>query len=136
MPLWLIAGGLAIGAVGLRSAADDRAEVASAQAEARFKGEVRPFLERYCLGCHGKDKPKGELDLSAFTTAQAVANDLPHWQLVQEQLEAGSMPPAKAKQRPAAEARRAAHCLDRDRAEARGDAQHRRPRASSRAAVE
>ena len=44
---------------------------------------------RYCLGCHGTDKPKGDLDLSVFTTAESVAKDLPRWELVLEQLEAG-----------------------------------------------
>ena len=72
---------------------------------ARFRAEVRPFLETYCLGCHGKDKPKGDMDLGVFTTAESVAKDLPRWDLVLEQLEAGSMPPAKAKPHPTPAAR-------------------------------
>jgi hypothetical protein len=103
-----IAACLALGVAGLRTAADDRPEPASAAVEARFRAEVRPLLEAYCLGCHGKDKPKGDLDLSGFTTAESVARDLPQWELVLEQLEAGSMPPAKAAKRPSAEARGAA----------------------------
>ena len=100
--LLTIAGGLALAAIGLRTAADDRPDAGrrdrrSRPASARRSG---PFLETYCLGCHGKEKPKGDLDLSAFTTAEAVAKDLPRWELVLEQLEAGSMPPAKAKRQP------------------------------------
>ena len=68
---------------------------------------MRPFLETYCLGCHGKEKPKGDLDLSAYTTADAVAKDLAQWELVLEQLKSGTMPPAKAKRHPSDEARRA-----------------------------
>jgi hypothetical protein len=73
--------------------------------ENQFKGIVRPFLESYCLGCHGKEKPKGELDLSAYATADSVAKDLAQWETVLEQLKSGTMPPAKAKQQPAAETR-------------------------------
>jgi hypothetical protein len=68
--------------------------------EHKFRGTVRPFLESYCLGCHGKDEPKGDLDLSAYTTVDAVAKDLVHWELVLEQLKSGTMPPAKVKKRP------------------------------------
>ena len=74
---------LALGAAALRTAAEDRstrreAGPATAPVEARFRAEVGPFLETYCLGCHGKPKPKGDLDLSASTTAESVAKDLSH----------------------------------------------------------
>jgi hypothetical protein len=81
-------------------------EVTPAELEARFREAVRPFLETYCLACHGKEKPKGDLDLSGFTTADSVARDLSQWEAVLEQLGAGSMPPAKAKRQPTGEARR------------------------------
>src|SRR5690349_19555455 len=100
--------GLVLAVVGLRTAADDRsapAEPSAAPVEARFRETVRPFLETHCLRCHGGDKPKGDLDLTPFTTAESVAKDLPRWELVLEQLEAGSMPPAKAMPQPTAEAR-------------------------------
>ena len=45
------------------------------------------------------------MDLGAFTTVESVAKDLPRWDLVLEQLEAGSMPPAKAKTHPTPAAR-------------------------------
>lgn len=79
----------------------------AAPAAVRFRAEIRPFLEAYCIRCHGKDKPKGEMDLSAFTTPESVARDLARWDLVLEQLEAGTMPPAKATRRPDADARKA-----------------------------
>ena len=28
--------------------------------ERRFVGTVRPFIDSYCLDCHGPEKPKGE----------------------------------------------------------------------------
>jgi cytochrome c553 len=73
---------------------------ATLETEKGFREHVRPFLETYCLGCHGADKPKGDLDLSVYTTADSVAKDLAQWETVQEQLKSGTMPPAKAKKRP------------------------------------
>ncbi len=100
--------GLALAVAGLLTAADDpprKPEPSAAPVAERFRETVRPFLETHCLGCHGKDKSEGDLDLSAFTTAESVARDPLRWELVQEQLEAGSMPPAEAKRQPTAEAR-------------------------------
>ena len=73
--------------------------------EARFTSTVRPFVEAHCLGCHGKDKPKGDLDLSAFTTLETVVKGHRQWATVAEALRAQEMPPAKAKRQPTAEAR-------------------------------
>ena len=83
---------------------DSFTKAAGASVEARFRETVRPFLESYCLRCHGAEKPKGDLNLAAFTSAESVAKDLPRWELVLEQLEASSMPPAKAKAQPTAQA--------------------------------
>ncbi len=72
-----------------------------------FRESVRPFVATYCLGCHGSEGPKGDLDLSVYTTVESVAKDLPQWEAILEQLEAKLMPPAKAKVHPNAEQRRA-----------------------------
>jgi hypothetical protein len=69
--------------------------------EKTFRDEIRPFLENYCVSCHGGEKPKSDLDLSVYPSVASVAADLKRWDLVVEQLEAGTMPPAKAKKRPA-----------------------------------
>jgi hypothetical protein len=101
----------------LRSLASDHADdqlakaaptpiPATAPVDVRFQDTVRPFLDSYCLGCHGKDKPKGDLDLSVYATADSVAKDLAQWEMVLEQLKGGTMPPAKAKKHPSDEARR------------------------------
>ncbi len=70
--------------------------------EQKFRGAVVPFLDTYCLRCHSTNKPKGDLDLSAYKTVNSVAADLTRWELVLKQLEAKSMPPAKAKRHPTA----------------------------------
>ena len=57
-----------------------------------FGEVVTPFLGTYCVGCHGKDKPKGDLDLSGFTTADAWSRDLATLQAVLDQIKGGTMP--------------------------------------------
>ncbi|HZL35309.1 MAG TPA: DUF1592 domain-containing protein [Tepidisphaeraceae bacterium] len=76
------------------------ADPASAQLERGFSGAVHPFVQTYCITCHGKLKSKGDLDLSAYQTTAAVAGDFKRWQLVLEKLQAGEMPPKKAKKHP------------------------------------
>ena len=49
--------------------------------ERRFDGTVRPFVETYCITCHGKEKPKADFDLSPYATMVAVVRDHEHWEL-------------------------------------------------------
>ncbi len=105
--------GLFLAFAALRTTAADRAagpaaatDPATGLLERRFRDTVHPFIGTYCLECHGKNKPKGDLDLSAYPAAEAVARDYARWETVLEQLQAGSMPPAKAKRHPQAELRR------------------------------
>ena len=86
--------------------ADATTDPAAGLLERRFRETVRPFVGTYCLECHGKNKPKGDLDLSAYPAADAVARDYTRWETVLEQLQAGAMPPVKAKLHPGAELRR------------------------------
>jgi hypothetical protein len=74
--------------------------------ERGFRETMQPFVKAYCHECHGKEKPKRDLDLSAYTDAASVAKDWQRWETVLEQLEAGNMPPAKAKEHPKVEQRR------------------------------
>ncbi len=73
--------------------------------EERFTTRVRPFLKRYCYGCHGPEKHKAALDLSRDATATAVANNLHRWQQVLDRLRAEEMPPERAPRRPGADER-------------------------------
>jgi hypothetical protein len=77
------------------SAADD-------PLEKRFTSRVRPFLDRYCYGCHGPEKHKGALDLSHDSTVTAVANNLRRWEQVLDRLRTEEMPPESAPRRPEA----------------------------------
>src|ERR1041385_2332731 len=64
------------------------AEPTRPELEQRFAGTVRPFLQAYCVSCHGKEKPQAQLDLTAYTSMLSVARDYPHWSLALEKLTA------------------------------------------------
>ncbi len=78
----------------------NNAKVVPAAFEAGFHQTVRPFLETYCVECHGGDKPEAELDLSKITTFAAVKSDPVRWEQVRERISAGEMPPDDAKKHP------------------------------------
>jgi len=71
-----------------------------------FSTTARPFLQTYCVTCHGGDKPKADLDLGAYGSLGAVTNDLARWQLVLDRLTAGDMPPDEARLHPTAAQRK------------------------------
>lgn len=74
---------------------------------AEFQKTVRPFLARYCTGCHGKTKPKAKFSLSGWTTPRVVAADALRLELVLEKLTEKAMPPEKARPQPGAKERTA-----------------------------
>ncbi len=74
--------------------------------EARFRSNVHPFIETYCVTCHGGDKPKAQLDLSSYATVDSIAKDPRRWSLVLERLKAGEMPPDDAEKQPTAAERK------------------------------
>ncbi len=80
--------------------ASDGPSTSADQLESRFASEVRPFVQRDCLKCHGSDRPKAELDLSRDATLAAVAGNLRRWALVLERLQADEMPPEEATRQP------------------------------------
>lgn len=64
----------------------------------RFGKEVRPLLDKYCIGCHSTEKQKGELDLERFTGFEDVLKVPKVWENAAEQLATGEMPPKKEPQ--------------------------------------
>jgi Protein of unknown function (DUF1592)/Protein of unknown function (DUF1588)/Protein of unknown function (DUF1587)/Protein of unknown function (DUF1585)/Protein of unknown function (DUF1595)/Planctomycete cytochrome C len=74
--------------------------------ERAFARSVQPFLQTYCVSCHGPEKHKAELDLSIYKNWNAVAKDHRQWERILERLRAGEMPPESAKQHPPADVRR------------------------------
>jgi len=59
----------------------------------RFEQTVRPFITKYCIGCHSGQTPAAQFDLKAYTTVEMVTRDYPRWERVLERLTAKEMPP-------------------------------------------
>ena len=72
-------------------------EDARAELEGQFTRTVRPFLETYCISCHGQQQPAAQMDLSGFTTMAALMQDGRRWSQMLERLEAEEMPPKGAR---------------------------------------
>ncbi|MBA4065738.1 MAG: hypothetical protein C0501_18870 [Isosphaera sp.] len=75
-----------------------------ARAADPFQDKVVPFLNTYCVQCHTRQKPSGDLDLTKFTSSAKLLEDFRQWEHVVTFLRKEEMPPAKAKQ-PTAESR-------------------------------
>jgi hypothetical protein len=65
---------------------------------ADFARDVRPVLEKHCIGCHGERKPKAGVNLSKFKDDRAVKQDPDLWTRVVEVVGEHVMPP---KEKPA-----------------------------------
>ncbi len=90
------------------SAASRAEDAVRADLEARFGRTLQPFIEKYCLECHGKEDPEAELDLTTFPTMAALVRDGQRWSQLLERLEHEEMPPSDATLHPSSEARREA----------------------------
>ncbi len=58
-----------------------------------FEEEVRPFLEKHCLRCHGGEKTKGEVDLSDIKTMSDAESRSELWEAISFVIEDREMPP-------------------------------------------
>jgi mono/diheme cytochrome c family protein len=87
--------GLAVSLLGARPAAAPR------EPDSTYHDQVRPFLARHCLGCHGAHKPKGDFRLDRLSAKLADRASRERWLAVLKRVEAGEMPP-KSKPRPPA----------------------------------
>src|SRR3954454_15404829 len=74
--------------------------------DAQFEETVRPFVTKYCVGCHSGKSPAAQFDLKSYTNLSAVTAEYPRWSLVRERLEAKTMPPKPVPAPPAAETQR------------------------------
>src|SRR5215213_7526804 len=68
--------------------------------EAAFHSNVQPFVQEYCVKCHGGKKPEAELDLSSTKEIAAVTADPARWNLVLQRLKDKEMPPDDAEKQP------------------------------------
>jgi len=58
-----------------------------------FEADIRPFLDQYCLKCHGGEKVKGKVDFSKFETEDDATAQYELWETVVDVLEFQEMPP-------------------------------------------
>jgi len=63
-----------------------------------FDGQIKPFLTKYCVDCHGPLKQKGERRFDLLTGEVADDNALVDLQDILDQLNLGEMPPKEARQ--------------------------------------
>lgn len=77
------------------------AQQAAVKQSADFARVVTPFVQQYCIECHGEKRQKGKLSLVGLTGDLAKPRELQVWRAVYDALEAREMPPSDAKTRPA-----------------------------------
>ncbi len=96
---------LALAVISSRSLAADET---IAKLDGRFNATVKPFLQTYCVSCHGKVKPKAELDLADYSSMAAAVKDEHRLTVLLDRLRAEDMPPSQAKLHPTTEVRKQA----------------------------
>ena len=67
------------------------------------KDTLKPFLDNYCIKCHGPKKQKGQVRFDESLWEITDNDSAQRWQDVLDQLNGGDMPPEDEKQPPSAE---------------------------------
>jgi hypothetical protein len=79
---------------------------ASASGESYDKA-IRPFLNKYCVSCHGPEKQKAKLRLDTIDSDMVRGSHTDMWQEVLDRINVSEMPPEEAKQQPTSVERQA-----------------------------
>ena len=76
------------------------------KADEEFTRKIRPFLNTYCISCHGPEVQKGKIRFDQLTASMSDRNQAELWMRMLETIEFGEMPSDSAKKFPTkAEAR-------------------------------
>lgn len=75
-----------------------KAEDAPSQREADFGRVMVPFVNRYCIDCHGMKDPESMLSLLGLSADLTKSRELLVWQAVYEKLVGREMPPHDSEQ--------------------------------------
>jgi Protein of unknown function (DUF1592)/Protein of unknown function (DUF1588)/Protein of unknown function (DUF1587)/Protein of unknown function (DUF1585)/Protein of unknown function (DUF1595)/Ca-dependent carbohydrate-binding module xylan-binding len=113
LSFWTVTAHQAVGQP--RSSADQGpagGKEAGEQNGAAYQKDVLPFLNKYCVSCHGKVKPKADLSFDKFKDEQSVLKDRKTWDNVQHMLKAHEMPPMNRPQPAPAEVDGALKAID------------------------
>ena len=65
-----------------------------------YETHVRPFLAKYCVGCHGPGKQKADLRVDKLDPDMVHGSDADMWQEVLDLINVSEMPPKEAKTQP------------------------------------
>src|SRR5260221_2893920 len=65
-----------------------------------FERTLKPFLTANCIGCHGNEKHKKELNFESFTSVKSLVDDRDRWDEVVLKLRNREMPPEEEPQPP------------------------------------
>jgi hypothetical protein len=84
---------LVISGLAAISATFSGAAAVSPVLDRQFNETVRPFVTKYCVGCHSGEMPAAALDLKSYSSMDAVIRDYSRWAVVKDKLEAKQMPP-------------------------------------------
>jgi hypothetical protein len=72
----------------------------SGELQNRLDNTVKPFVGKYCVGCHSGAQPTGQFDLKSYTSMDQVKEDFPRWSLLADRLTNHEMPPKPNAQPP------------------------------------
>ena len=76
------------------------------KADEGFTRKIQPFLNTYCISCHGPEKQKGKIRFDQLTASMSDRKEAKLWARMLEAMEFGEMPSDSAKKFPTkAEAR-------------------------------
>lgn len=65
-----------------------------------YETHIRPFLAKYCVGCHGPGKQKADLRVDKLDPDMVHGSDTDMWQEVLDLINVSEMPPKEAKAQP------------------------------------
>jgi hypothetical protein len=69
------------------------AAASSPALDRQFELTVRPYVTKYCVGCHSGSKPAAQFDIKTYSSMDMVTRDYPRWAQVLDRLAAKEMPP-------------------------------------------
>jgi hypothetical protein len=58
-----------------------------------WKGELKPFLQKYCYDCHTGESAEAEIDFKSYESHELLIAERPRWNQVRGMIEIGAMPP-------------------------------------------
>ena len=59
----------------------------------RFQEQIKPYLQRFCIDCHGEKEPKGGLNLLSFDSDRSLILNFRKWDDITTFIRSGEMPP-------------------------------------------